>query len=434
LVLRCPGPCGELSGWAGDIMVQSKPFEVVFEKTLFFFLCASIALIGIGRMEIPFVDLPFRSWSVSRAAFFFWLIWRLYCWRRDKELRPDLAPKPITIPLFLFAGWVTVSLLPDFSHAGDYRYFILGVGHFLMVLDLFNDSRRRFLLYALLAMTPAILFFRGIIAEPAILNFSLVYRFAYPLDHANTAGYLFSMSIPLCLVILLSGGKWLQRLAIPSLIIQGIALILTFSRAAWIASCASLATVGVAEKRLRILVLIPAAVGLLTFAGSSELRERLWSLAYASQDPFVVYRADVMVNAFLVGVHNPVFGAGYGRDHLRIALKREHPEFDPGGFVGHSHNLYSELAAGIGVVGLAIFIAVLASAGIQLIRRIAAQSHSESERYADLGLLGALISFVIAALGDVPFYHHEPRIFFFTLLALICLRSRLSSGSQSFVS
>jgi O-antigen ligase len=380
-------------------------------------------------MEIPFVDLTFTSWSVSRAAFFFWLLLRLYCWRCDKQLRLELGPKSVTAPLFLFVGWVTISLLPDFAHSGDYRYFILGFGHFLMVADFFGDPRRRFLLYSLLALTPPILFFRGIIADPAILNFSLVYRLAYPLDHANTAGFLFSMSIPLCLVILLRGGKWVQRLAIPSLIIQGIALILTFSRAAWIASCASLASVGAAEKRLRILVLIPAAVGLLAFAGSSELRERLWSLAYASQDPLVVYRADVMVNAFLVGLHNPIFGAGYGRDHLRIALKREHPEFDPGGFVSHSHNLYSELTAGVGVVGVAIFIAVLASAAIQLIRRIAAQSQSENERYADLGLLGALISFVIAALGDVPFYHHETRIFFFTLLALICLRLRAQAAT-----
>jgi O-antigen ligase len=414
---------------AGDIMIHSKRFEVVFEQTLFFFLCASIALIGIGRLEVPFIDLPFRSWSVSRAAFFFWLIWRFHCWRRDKKLRLDLGPKSITLPLFLFVGWVTVSLLPDFSHAGDYRYFILGFGHFLMIADFFGDPRRRFLLYSLLAMTPAILFFRGIIAEPSVLNFSLVYRLAHPLDHANTAGFLFSMSIPLCLVILLSGRKWLHRLAVPSLIIQGVALILTFSRAAWVASCASLASVGAIEKRLRILVLIPGVVGLLAFAASSELRERLWSLAYASQDPLVVYRADVMVNAFLVGLHNPVFGAGYGRDHLRIALKREHPEFDPGGFVSHSHNLYSELAAGVGIFGIAIFILVLASAGIQLIRRIATQPQSESERYVDLGLLGALISFVIAALGDVPFYHHETRIFFFTLLALICLRVRVPSAT-----
>jgi hypothetical protein len=221
----------------GDNMVYSKNFEVLFEKTLFFFLCASIALIGIGRIEIPVVDLPFRSWSVSRAAFFYWLIWRLISWRRDGRVRLNLSPKPLTLPLLLFVGWVTISLLPDFAHAGDYRYFILGVGHFMMVVDLFDDPRRRFLLYPLLAMTPAILLFRGIIAEPAILNFSLAYRFAYPLDHANSTGFLLSMSIPLCLVILLNGGKWLQRLAIPSLIIQGIALILTFSRAAWIASC-----------------------------------------------------------------------------------------------------------------------------------------------------------------------------------------------------
>ena len=407
-----------------DTVARSKNFEAMLGKVVFIFLCASIALIGVGRLEIPFVGLPFRSWSVSRATFSFWFIWKLLVWWRAGRARWELAPKSVSIPLFLFVAWVSVSLLPDFAHTGDYRYFMFAVGHYLMVVDLFDDDRRRSLLYALLAMTPGILLFRGIIADPAILNLSLEYRFAYPIAHANPAGFLFSMSIPMCLAVIMIRGTWLRRLAILSFMSQLAALILTFSRAAWAAAGASLMSIGAAERKLRVLVLIVAAAGLTAFAASGELRQRLWSLTDAANDPYVVFRAEVMVNAFSIGIDSPFFGAGYGRDHLRAALRAKHPEFARDGFVNHSHNLYSELTAGVGLLGVAIFIWVVAAAGITLVRQIGRRAHSDKERYVDLGLLGALISFIIAAFGDVPFYHHEPRIFFFTLLGLICLRLR----------
>ena len=408
----------------GDTIERSTNFEALLAKTIFFFLCASIALIGIGRIEIPLVGLPFRSWSVSRTTFFFWLIWKLLAWRRDKSARLALHPKSVSIPLLLFVGWVSASLLPNFAHAEDYRYFMFAVGHYLMVVDVFHDDRRQSLLYSLLALTPGLLLARGIFADPAILSLSLTTRFAHPLDHANSAGFLFSMSIPLCLALILGGGKWLRWLAVSSFLCQAGALILTFSRAAWIASCASLISTSIAEKRLRAIVSVLGVVGLVVFGVSSELRDRLWSLTQATKDSHVVYRADVMANAISVGLDSPFFGNGYGRDHLRAALKKKHPEFAAQGFVSHTHNLYAELIAGIGLLGCAIFLWALAVAGVKLTRKIAKRAVSDKERYADLGLLGALIAFVVAALGDIPFYHHEPRIFFFTLIGLICLRLR----------
>ncbi len=299
-----------------------------------------------------------------------------------------------------------------------------------MVLDVFRDERRQALLYALLAMTPGILLVRGILADPQILNVSLASRFAFPLDHANTAGYLFSMSIPLCLALVLSVGQRLRSLAVISVLCQLGALILTFSRAAWIASSAALLSISIGERRLRVIVAALGAAGLLAVAASSEVRDRIGSLTSAKEDPRVVWRADVIANAISVGLARPIFGNGYGRDHLRAALKKNHPEFSARGFVGHSHNLYAELVAGVGLVGAAIFVWAVAATGIRLIRRIATRAVSGKEKYADLGLLGALVGFMIAALGDIPFYHHETRIFFFSLFGLICLRLQSPSSSQ----
>jgi O-antigen ligase len=300
-----------------------------------------------------------------------------------------------------------------------------------MVVDLSDSDRRQNLLYSFLALTPGILLFRGIIADPAILNLSLDYRFAYPLAHANPAGFLFAMSIPMCLAMMMIGATWRRHIAIVSFASQLAALILTFSRAAWAAAGASLMSIGGAERKLRVPVVIVAATALTALAASGELSRRAWSLTHGTKDPYVAFRGEVLLKAIAVGIDRPFLGNGYGRDHLRAALRTKYPEFAPDGFVNHSHNLYSELTAGVGILGVAIFMWLLGAAGIKLIRQIRTRGRADKERYADLGLLGALISFLVAALGDVPFYHHEPRIFFFTLLGLICLRLRPKSHAEN---
>jgi hypothetical protein len=50
-------------------------------------------------------------------------------------------------------------------------------------------------------------------------------------------------------------------------------------------------------------------------------------------------------------------------------------------------------------------------------------------RFTYIGLFASLIAFIVGGLNDVPLYHHETRIFFFTLLGLIHLRFGESAGA-----
>jgi len=53
----------------------------------------------------------------------------------------------------------------------------------------------------------------------------------------------------------------------------------------------------------------------------------------------------------------------------------------------------------------------------RLIRKAQTES-APSDRIRYFCLAASLIAFLVGGLGDVPFYNHETRIFFFTLLAL----------------
>jgi hypothetical protein len=65
--------------------------------------------------------------------------------------------------------------------------------------------------------------------------------------------------------------------------------------------------------------------------------------------------------------------------------------------------------------------------------RKARREFSARDRIRDLCLAASLIAFLVGGLGDVPFYNHDTRIFFFTLLALsyIFLRNGIPNESTN---
>jgi len=389
-------------------------------KGVFVFLCTSILLLGVGRFALPLSGGRFSAWSVSRTTFFFWLIWKFLVWFQLGRQNPGLKKDSFPIALITFFAVVTASLLPDFHEADDYRYLFFAVMHCVMVLDLFAEGERPKWLLLLLGLLPGVLVIRGILYAPSVLNFSLMNRFGYPLTHANAAGLLFAMSIPLALIIIATQKGWLRGAALASLVAQFAGLILTYSRGAWLGCLVSLLGISLMETRLRKGVVALGLLGLVVFLTVAPLRSRLMTLANPTADVAIEGRLQFMADAVIVGLENPFLGVGYGRDRLREGVKKEIADSREVGFIPHSHNLYTELLAETGVVGLGAFMWMVCLNLIRLIRRAGKESSPQS-RILYFCLAASLIAFLAGILGDAPFYNHDTRIFFFTLLALTYL-------------
>src|ERR1041384_3241025 len=201
----------------------SQPITAVVHwwgKGVFFFLITSILLLGIGRLELPWARTGFSAWSISRTTFFFWLIWKVLLWLSDREKGLVLKRGWFPLPLLIFSGVVTISLLPDFHEAADYRYFFFAVMHCVMIHELFATPDRKKLLLLLLGLLPAIIVVRGVSYNMSVLTFEQMNRFPYPFMHPNSAGLLLSMSIPLALGVVLSQNSWLRNVALGSLAAQ----------------------------------------------------------------------------------------------------------------------------------------------------------------------------------------------------------------------
>ena len=378
--------------------------------------CLSIAFLGIGRVEFFSSVGSMSAWSISRTTFLFWVAFKLVVLARSGWAATGLSELRSLSALGLFFFAVTVSLLPDFRQAGDYRYFFLGCAHVLMLVDLFSAAPQKRWLPVLMGVLPLVLVVRGLAVDPAILNVSLSQRFGYPLDHPNTAGYLLAMSLPLGMFVATASTGWWRGLSVVSCASQMFALVLTFSRGAWLGWTAAMLYLAVALRRWKYLtaLMIVATSGILV---SPSLQDRLASVTRPRDDLAIRERLQRFTSAFQLGMDHPILGVGYGRGRLKEALrpylKGTILEDSP---VLHTHNVYVELFAETGLVGLLAYLWLLGHTLLRL--RRAARRREGSERRLGFALSASWIAAIVTGLGDIPFFHHETRIFFFTLLAL----------------
>ena len=396
-----------------------------WERGLRLSLCVSIVLIGTGRIE--FWSATLSAWSASRTTFFFWLVWKLLVWIRDQKLSNPIGPLRARLPLLVFFGAVSASLLPDLRDLSDYRYLFFAVMHCLMVLDVFRDDQSRRFLVLALGVTPGLLLVRGVIADPLVLGFNLTQRLDYPLDHPNTLGHLLAMSIPLCVVVTICARGWLRLLAAVSCCAQAAALLLTYSRGAWLGSAVALLfLVFVLGARREIIVLVGITALLVIFV--EPLRARFSSVFNARADAAVTERMQVMRDTLRIGLAHPVLGVGYGRGKLKAAIRASAgSETKASELLLHAHNLYLQLFAGTGIAGLGAFVWLLGRALSLTLR--AARRVNGDDRILTLGLAASALAFIVCALSDVAFHHHETRLFCFTLLALMLLANSKKAGS-----
>jgi O-antigen ligase len=400
-----------------------------WERGIIIALCTSVALLGIGRLAAPLSGVSASAWSVSRTAFFFWLILKLMTVARRGWTWPESRHWHSLVPLGGFFLAVTFSLLPELRFSGDYRYFFLGCAHAVMLVDLFQSAPQKRWLPFLLGVLPLVLVVRGLVDNPAVFNFKLEYRFGFPLDHPNTAGYLFAMSIPLCIFVAGVGRNQWRNLGRLSCAGQAFALILTFSRGAWLGALASITYLAMVQKKWKYLMLL-GIIAIACLVVFPSIFARLASISRPMDDESMRDRMQVIMSSLELGMDHPVLGVGYGRgrlkESLRSRLRGTVIEDSP---IWHTHNVFIELFAETGLIGLAMFLWLIVTTLFQVSR--AAHQRQGGERLLGFAIAASWVAAIVAGLGDVPFYHHETRICFFTVFALAHLYAGAAGSVES---
>ncbi len=408
--------------------MSGEKFLDFWQRCIFGALYLAIVFLGIGGIESSMTGLRMSAWSISRTAFGFWILLKLTLWIRTGGLNISRPALIWFAPLVLFFAVVSISLLPNFRFAGDYRYLAFAVGHAVMVVDVFAHGDRQKWLLPTMAVAPIVLVMRGFADAPEIFNFNLTYRFDYPLDHANSAGYLLAMTIPLCLIVAVAESGWRRWLAAFSCLAQMLALVLSYSRGAWMGWIAAMLLFGVAAKQWKSLLVVLLIVG----AGVvmlPALRQRVATVIKPESDPSLSDRMRLARDAFELGLDHPILGVGYGRGRLKAGLGNQYAgTASEGSPVWHTHNVYIELFAETGLLGMGAFIWLVLSTLWRVLRSAAARP--SPQRLIGFAIAASWTAAAISGLGDVPFYHHTPRVFCFSLFVLAYFYCRQSTGPE----
>jgi hypothetical protein len=237
----------------------------------------------------------------------------------------------------------------------------------------------------------------------------------------NIFGGLLMIGILLLLGQLLASPSrkaWL--LGAPALALMGWALLLSYSRGAWVGLTAGIVVLAVVRYRRAIPVVVLAGLVAVVALGNTDFGKHLVS-GFLVEDKASAMRLGEYKDALTFISEYPFFGVGFGTTPNGGAIT---PEADV--YVGVS-NIYLLMALEIGLVGMAGFAVVIGTLGVSTARRYRT-ADAEGKSWLAAGS-AALFAAGVAGIADHYFFRFPHMIaLFWSLVAIVAVAGRLSAG------
>lgn len=339
-------------------------------------------------------------------------IWKL----REKKSKSTLrTPLDFPIVIFVIIGLISIfnSLVPEQSLmviAG----FVTGIllSYYLVLANITNEKfLKKFVLAMILGGT--------IIAYFGIYERSMEgmkQSYATLINPNILAGYLI-LIIPIVSSLLFYAPKGSKKALLAfSFITMVICLILTRSRAGWLALVGAMSFLVIIEKRKRLtiglaLVLIVAASILMP-----SVRTRLVTI-FDLNSLVNEERIYGVKSALQMIKDHPLTGIGintfyYVYPQYQLPEAKQH--------LPHAHNIFLQIGAEMGLFGVVIFLWLLIRVfkiGWEILRK----AKDDYLRALTIGLLASLIAFLINQEFDFMWLTHNLFVFFWILLAMFPL-------------
>ncbi|MGH7301524.1 MAG: O-antigen ligase family protein [Candidatus Rokuibacteriota bacterium] len=233
--------------------------------------------------------------------------------------------------------------------------------------------------------------------------------------YMTLAGVL-TLVLLVALPLVIHARRMTRWLLLPWLIAL-VGLAATYTRGAWLGFAAGVGTLLPMTRRGRWLLIVGLMiVGLVVFAGSQPLRQRLLSMS-DPDDPTLRERIFMWRSGLTMWREHPWLGVGPG------GVKREYASYALPEAVkkrtGHVHSTPLQILVERGVLGLAAWLAIWVgfyARAIRLLRRL--PSGADLERALVVGSLAAITGFLIGGLSEYNFGDSEVVMVAWALMAL----------------
>lgn len=340
-----------------------------------------------------------------------------------------LAFDPLTALLLLFALWLSVSqafsLNPENS-APYYDRFLKVLIFALLAAQMTTDKLKVHALVWMVVIAIGFFALKGALFTLATLG---QYRVQGPantiMEDNNHLGVIMATVLPLILYLRGQASIRLVRIGLAALFVATIIAILgTQSRGAFVALMVFAAFFWLRSSRklsilaALLLVLCPAIAFMPT-----DWKERMGTIAEATEDASFMGRVDAwIINAKVAAAH-PLTGAGLRNPYHEAIAKEVDPKRAKSAKAAHS--IYFEILGGAGFVGLAIYLAFLATAYFTALSLRRGKAESWAARFGYFAQMALVVFCVGGATVSLEMWDG-----YLILIALVAAVARLAKAEE----
>ena len=399
--------------------------------------------------SVPVVQYVTRGFYIFGGLL--WLVIRL------KSKRAFVLPA-LTIPIGLFIAYqgIIIFRAPLLTHAFEVElYSIVYLLVFIFVVDsLHNWWKHDHWENALLNLAILFSVFNLALVVYWWLNWTAIsgdpfstppFGYRLPglfLNHPNIEAAFLNLVAPIVLIRVLRSTRWSKRISWAAVFVLFLTVeFFTSSRAGWLALFMGCGTTLILfglpilkrgrTEILRLINFLKTAKGVLLvviFLGGFITLGFIfvWQATVTGHAPVFSARAGIWSVAWNIFKTAPILGYGPGSFHVLSAVETQIP---PGFYLVHAHNLFLQVAAEGGIVGI-MLLALIAFVGCRdFLRAWKIASNSQKNRLAAYG--GAAIGMVVHHMFDLAFESPLYTISFLIIAALAVYDVRENSLTLS---
>jgi len=399
--------------------------------------------IAAGWLILAILIIPYEQWNnaYSLLGFALLLCFAMAAGMRRASRRLDVVsvgPYPV-----FFAGLVLLAWPLSYAPALSQRFVLYHLACMLCVVVIVSTVERRDQLLRLaggatggLILTSAyavIQRIQGVEVNPSFvdltLNKDMPGRVFSVFENPNAFGEVLVLLIPVAVGLMFAARGWGGRLL--GLLGAGmgtVALVMTYSRAGWVGLFMAVLLFVFLWNRKLLPVMILVGLAAIPFLPDAVLNRIL--TIFNMKDTSTSSRFPLYEAAVNLLRQDPITGAGLGSDAVRAAVKEGNLYHGKSPFV-HSHNVYLQVWAETGLLGL---LALLGTVGYTIKRaaRVAlGKEGSYSVRMVIIGGVSARLGIMVCGFAD--FIWHYPRVMlvFWFVFALTMAGIRLALREET---
>lgn len=227
-------------------------------------------------------------------------------------------------------------------------------------------------------------------------------------ENPNVFGEYLLLVVPVITALLFTEKGWKKKIVLLAMLgINGVALILTFSRGCWLGILFGIAILAVVIDR-RFILLGIALLLMAPFILPESIINRFMSIGNMG-DSSTSYRVFIWMGTIAMLKDYWISGVGLGI----TSFNKVYPVYSYNNIAApHSHNLYLQLVVEHGIIGLIVFVGIIYNFFKETII-----SAYKKRNLVLVGIISGVLAFLVQSMTDHTWYNYRVVLIFWMVLA-----------------